>query len=73
MQIGSSRATVVRSGTTKNRRTIYGTSFGNGGGPGTYGPIALDNYHSKRDRDCAPDPDAIRIIRSNARDLSLQE
>jgi hypothetical protein len=35
--------------------------------------MALDNYRSKPGGNCAPDPDAIRITRSNAKDLSLNK
>ncbi|HEY3777126.1 MAG TPA: hypothetical protein VGL35_03635 [Rhizomicrobium sp.] len=48
----------------------YGTSFGTGGGLGTYGSVSLDNYKSKVGG-CAFDPEATVIKRSNARDLSL--
>lgn len=65
--------TIKSSAATQKYTYDYGTTFGNGGGLGTYGPIALDNYRSKPGSNCAPDPDAIRITRSNAKDLSLKD
>ena len=50
----------------------YGTSFGTGGGLGTYGSIALDNYKSKIGG-CLFDGRAIIVNRSNARDLSQRK
>ena len=54
----------------------YGTSFGTGGGLGTYGLISLDNYKSKAGG-CALDGGIARgatvVKGSNARDLSLSK
>lgn len=50
----------------------YGTSFGTGGGLGTYGAVSLDNYRSKAGT-CTFDPEAIVVKGSNARDLSLSK
>jgi hypothetical protein len=51
----------------------YGTTFPTGGGAGTYGPIALDNYKSKAGGGCetAVGAKAIRITHSTAKDLLL--
>ncbi|HTK79555.1 MAG TPA: hypothetical protein VL286_03865 [Rhizomicrobium sp.] len=48
----------------------YGTTFGTGGGLGTYGNISLDDYKSKLGG-CADAVGATVIKGSNARDLSL--
>ena len=47
----------------------YGTTFGTGGGLGTYGPAELDNYKSMPSG-CALVEKGTRITRSNAKDLS---
>jgi len=57
---------------TQKYKYDYGTSFGTGGGLGTYGLVSLDNYRSKAGT-CAYDADAIVIKGSNARDLSLSK
>jgi hypothetical protein len=49
----------------------YGTTFGTGGGAGTFGFISIDDYKSKPAKTCKADRDAKVITRSNARDLSL--
>jgi len=50
----------------------YGTSFGTGGGLGTYGSVSLDDYAS-RAGGCKTDSDAIVIKSSNATDKSLSK
>lgn len=48
----------------------YGTTFGTGGGLGTYGPISLDNYKSKAAVEDAFGPAPRRITFSDAFDRS---
>jgi hypothetical protein len=49
----------------------YGTSFGTGGGLGTYGNVSLNNYKSEA-ANCREDlMGATRITHSTARDPSL--
>lgn len=67
----TAKMTIKSSAGTQKYTYDYGATFGNGGGLGTYGPIALDNYRSKAGSDCAPDPEAIPITRSNAKDPTL--
>jgi hypothetical protein len=50
----------------------YGTTFGTGGGLGTYGNISLDNYKSGA-ANCADAIGATVIKGSSARDLSLSK
>lgn len=51
----------------------YGTTFGNGGGLGTYGSIALDNYKSKAGGGCTSAKGGRLITKSTAKDPSLQK
>lgn len=53
----------------------YGTSFGPGGGLGTFGSISLDNYKSSAGGGCAESvgAKAIRIAPSTGEDLSLSK
>jgi hypothetical protein len=57
---------------TQKYKFDYGTTFGNGGGLGTYGLVSLDNYRSKGGT-CAYDADATVIKGSNARDFTLSK
>ncbi len=67
------KLTIKSSAPTQTYTYDYGTSFGTGGGLGTYGEVALDNYKSKGTSDCAPDKDAIRITHSDAVDPTLRK
>lgn len=49
----------------------YGTTFGTGGGLGTYGSISLDDYKSKPAKSCDTDKNARVIVHSDATDRSL--
>jgi hypothetical protein len=51
----------------------YGTSFGTGGGLGTYGSISLDDYKSSPAGGCAESVGAkpVPVTHSNAADLTL--
>jgi hypothetical protein len=57
---------------TQKYQYDYGTSFGTGGGLGTYGLVSLDNYKSKAGG-CADAQGAILVKGSNAKDLSLSK
>ena len=57
---------------TQKYKFDYGTTFGTGGGLGTYGEVSLDNYKSKAGS-CTADADAITVKGSNVRDLSLSK
>jgi hypothetical protein len=48
----------------------YGASFGTGGGLGTYGSVALDDYKSKAGR-CKIDSDAVMVTPSAMKDPTL--
>lgn len=60
--------TIKSSAGTQKYTYDYGTTFGNGGGLGTYGEIALDNYRSKSGQNCGADAGARRITQSDAVD-----
>jgi hypothetical protein len=64
---------IKSSAPTQTYQYDYGTTFGTGGGLGTYGNVALDNYKSKKAKTCTPDRDAIRITHSNAIDRTLSK
>jgi hypothetical protein len=59
---------------TQTYKYDYGTSFGTGGGLGTYGSVALDNYVSKPGG-CAQDTAGVWIKKGSGkvRDLSLSK
>jgi hypothetical protein len=63
--------TIKSSAGTQKYTNDYGSGFGTGGGLGTYGPIALDDYKSKPAGSCTVDSDAIVVKATNARDMSL--
>lgn len=65
--------TITSSAPTQKYSFDYGTSFGSGGGLGTYGSVALDNYKSTKKDSCTADRDAIRITRSNAVDPTVNK
>lgn len=67
------KMTIKSAAGTQKYTYDYGTSFGTGGGLGTYGPISLDNYKSKPASGCEPDPEAIPVNRSNAIDLTQRK
>lgn len=65
--------TITSSAPTQVYNFDYGASFGTGGGLGTYGSVALDNYQSKPGG-CSFDRRGIWIKHgSNVRDLSLSK
>lgn len=55
---------------TQTYQFDYGTTFGTGGGLGTYGPISLDNYKSKAAVEDAFGPAPRKVTFSDAFDLS---
>jgi hypothetical protein len=64
----------IKSAAGKQKYTYdYGTAFPTGGGAGTYGAIALDDYKSAPNGSCAAavGAKAIKVTHSNVRDLSL--
>lgn len=63
--------TVKSSAGTQKYSYDYGTSFGTGGGLGTYGQISLDDYKSGSAKCKADEIGAKRITHSTAKDLSL--
>lgn len=66
--------TIQKKGTedTQSYSYDYGTSFGTGGGLGTYGTLYLDNYASSAPaEELTSKP--VRITGSNAKDLSLNQ
>ncbi|HEY3638397.1 MAG TPA: hypothetical protein VGK90_09620 [Rhizomicrobium sp.] len=65
--------TIKSSAPTQKYTYDYGTTFGGGGGLGTYGSVALDNYKSSNKTSCAPDKDAIRITHSDRVDPTLKK
>jgi hypothetical protein len=70
---GSLATMTIKSAAGKQKYTYdYGTSFPTGGGAGTYGAIALDDYRSKASNCAAAvGVKAIKITHSTAKDLSL--
>jgi hypothetical protein len=56
---------------TQSYQFDYGTTFGTGGGLGTYGPVSLDNFKSKVATEDAFAPAARKVMFSDALDLSL--
>lgn len=56
---------------TQSYEFDYGTTFGTGGGLGTYGTISLDNYKSKAAVEDAFGPAPRKLTFSDALDLSL--
>jgi hypothetical protein len=67
---GTVATMTIRSSAGRQKYTYdYGTTFGTGGGLGTYGPVSLDDYKSKPGG-CADAGDAVVIKASNATDLS---
>jgi hypothetical protein len=67
---GTVATMTIRSSAKKQTYTYdYGTTFGTGGGLGTYGAVALDDYKSKPGG-CTDAADAVVIRQSNAKDLS---
>jgi hypothetical protein len=63
----------IKSSAGKQKYTYdYGATFGTGGGLGTYGAIAIDDYRSKAGG-CKLDRDARMIKGSTAKDLSLSK
>jgi hypothetical protein len=67
---GTVATMTVRSSAGKQKYTYdYGTTFGTGGGLGTYGTVSLDDYKSKPGG-CTDAADAIVVRKSNAKDLS---
>jgi len=50
----------------------YGTSFGTGGGLGTYGAVSIDDYKSKGGG-CKFESDTVMIKGSTAKDLSISK
>jgi hypothetical protein len=70
---GSMATMTIKSAAGKQKYTYdYGTSFPTGGGSGTYGAIAIDDYKSGASN-CAATVGvkAIKITHSTAKDLSL--
>jgi len=70
---GTVATMTIRSSAGKQKYTYdYGTTFGTGGGLGTYGSVSLDDYKSKPGG-CTDAADAVVIRQSNAKDLSLSK
>lgn len=67
------KMTIKSSAGTQKYTYDYGTDFGTGGGLGTYGPIALDDYASKPAKHCEADKDAKVITHSTGTDRSLSK
>jgi hypothetical protein len=63
---------ITSSAGTQVYKFDYGTTFGTGGGLGTYGSVALDNYKSSAGG-CSFDESGTWITKSNAKDLSLSK
>jgi hypothetical protein len=63
---------ITSSAGTQVYKYDYGTTFGTGGGLGTYGSVALDNYKSSAGG-CSFDEPGTWITKSNAKDLSLSK
>jgi hypothetical protein len=70
---GTMAQMTIRSSAGKQKYSYdYGATFGAGGGLGTYGAIALDDYRSKAGG-CKLDRDARMIKGSTAKDRSLSK
>lgn len=67
------KMTIKSSAGTQKYTHDYGTSFGAGGGLGTYSGIALDDYKSKPTKNCTADGDMSIITHSTATDRSLRK
>ncbi len=65
---------IKSSAATQTYKYDYGTSFGTGGGLGTYGSVALDNYVSKP-AGCAQETGGVWIKKGSSKihDLSLSK
>lgn len=70
---GTMATLTIKSGSgTQSYSYDYGTSFGTGGGVGTYGVVSLDNYKSSgKVTEAGVKP--VMITGSNAKDLSLNK